>query len=112
MTVCSARQGPGTGISHFSVTLGGLLYMKVFGALLSHRLLQGRGLVFSFGAVVSSGALPFQGVVKVVRISKIMFSKPEVSKRGWREGVGDQQRTKKIQQKLPPELCSRTHKGG
>ena len=34
----------------------------------------------------------------------------EVSKRGWREGVGDQERPK-YSKKSPPKVCSPTHKG-
>ena len=36
--------------------------------------------------------------------------KSEVSKRVWREGVGDQQRPK-YSKSCPAELCSSTHKG-
>ena len=34
----------------------------------------------------------------------------KVSKRGWREGVGDQQHPK-YSKKCPPELCSPAHNG-
>ena len=49
--------------------------------------------------------------IRKFRISASAFLRvSEVSKRGWREGVGDQQRPK-YSEKYPPSLCSPTPKG-
>ena len=41
---------------------------------------------------------------------RFSFSQIEISKSGWREGVGDQQRPK-FSKNCPPELCCPTQKG-